>query len=102
MRNTKRFYVVNPTNSSYEFVWESIGEANPAWKCTTPKGMIMGGKKGEMVFEYTPDSDEEYSEAFYRFKIDQFSLEELFLFTGSVTEPGIDSRGCTRTYASHS
>ena len=24
VKNTKRFYVVNPTNQAYEFVWEPI------------------------------------------------------------------------------
>jgi len=26
------------------------------FKCTTQKGLILSGKKSEMVFEYTPDS----------------------------------------------
>jgi hypothetical protein len=54
-RNVKRFLVMNPTASSYEFVWESQGAPSPAWRCLTPKGTILAGKRGEMVFEYTPE-----------------------------------------------
>lgn len=53
-----RFYVVNPTNVGYDFSWESQGNANPAWRCVTQRGMILAGKRGEMVFEYTPDDTE--------------------------------------------
>ena len=68
VRNTKRFHVVNPTSSSYEFTWEPLGDPNPAWRCATPKGHILSGKRGEMIFEYTPDAVG-VAEAFYRFKV---------------------------------
>ncbi|CAM9698611.1 unnamed protein product, partial [Chrysoparadoxa australica] len=86
VRNAKRFYVVNPTNVSYNFVWEPLGEPNPSWKCLTPRGMILAGKRGEMAFEFTPD-DMSTAEAFYRFKISDHSVSELFLFVGQVAEP---------------
>lgn len=50
--------MVNPTNIGYDFSWESQGNINPAWRCVTPRGMILAGKRGEMVFEYTPDDME--------------------------------------------
>lgn len=53
-----RFYVVNPTNVGYDFSWESQGNPHPAWRCVTQRGMILAGKRGEMVFEYTPDDME--------------------------------------------
>lgn len=53
-----RFYVVNPTNVGYDFSWESQGNTHPAWRCVTQRGMILAGKRGEMVFEYTPDDME--------------------------------------------
>ncbi|CAN0551844.1 unnamed protein product, partial [Ectocarpus sp. 8 AP-2014] len=58
VRNTKRFYVVNPTNVGYDFSWESQGNPHPSWRCVTQRGMILAGKRGEMVFEYTPDDME--------------------------------------------
>lgn len=54
----RRFYVVNPTNVGYDFSWESQGNPHPAWRCVTQRGMILAGKRGEMVFEYTPDDME--------------------------------------------
>lgn len=57
--------MVNPTNIGYDFSWESQGNANPAWRCVTQRGMILAGKRGEMVFEYTPD-DMETAEVYDR------------------------------------
>ncbi|CAM9629708.1 unnamed protein product, partial [Ectocarpus sp. 4 AP-2014] len=83
-----RFYVVNPTNVGYDFSWESQGNPHPSWRCVTQRGMILAGKRGEMVFEYTPD-DMEFAEAFYRFRIPEHGVSELFLFAGGVVEPDI-------------
>ena len=86
VRNTKRFHVINPTSNNYEFSWIPQGNPSPAWRCSTSKGMILAGKRGEMVFEYTPD-DVAVAESFYKFRIQGTSVDELFLFTGSVVEP---------------
>jgi len=86
VRNTKRFHVVNPTATAYHFNWVPQGNPSPAWRCTTSSGMILAGKRGEMVFEYTPD-DVDVAESFYKFKIENTSVDELFLFSGSVVEP---------------
>jgi hydrocephalus-inducing protein len=59
IRNTRRFMALNPTGQGYEFEWEEIADetknAKPLFKCITQKGVILSGKKTEMVFEYTPD-----------------------------------------------
>jgi hydrocephalus-inducing protein len=65
VKNTKRFYVVNPTSTGYEFEWKRVEEgklpptANSAnegfFKCIISKGVILSGKKFEMIFEYSPD-----------------------------------------------
>lgn len=88
VQNLTKFLVLNPTNTSYEFVWESQGSPSPAWRCLTPKGTILSGKKGEMVFEFSPD-EVGVAESFYRFKIVNQRDEELFLFVGSVLEPKV-------------
>jgi hydrocephalus-inducing protein len=88
VRNTKRFYVINPQNVSYEFTWEPEGVPNPAFRCVTGEGLMLAGKRSEMVFEYTPDTVA-MSEAFYRFKIPAHGVSELFLFVGSVLEPKV-------------
>uniref|UniRef100_A0A7S2QVW6 MSP domain-containing protein n=2 Tax=Triparma pacifica TaxID=91992 RepID=A0A7S2QVW6_9STRA len=86
VRNTKRFHVINPTSNNYNFSWVPQGNPSPAWRCVTSKGMILAGKRGEMVFEYTPD-DVAVAESFFKFSIQGTSVDEIFLFTGSVVEP---------------
>lgn len=72
IKNTKRFMAVNPTSSGYEFEWEEIPDENkklkPMFKCITPKGVILSGKKFEMIFEYTPDNVGEH-ESYWLFKV---------------------------------
>ena len=50
---------VNPTGVGYEFEWEEIVDDNKKnkslFKCLLTKGLILSGKKSEMVFEYLPD-----------------------------------------------
>lgn len=56
VRNTKRFSVLNPTASSYSFQWVCLdkpGTVSP-FVCATPTGLLLSGRKAEMVFEYTP------------------------------------------------
>ena len=58
VRNTKRFYVLNPTSIPYEITWEC--EDNPGvvspFRCATRRGVVQEGKKMEIVFEYTPET----------------------------------------------
>ena len=72
IKNTKRFMAVNPTSSGYDFEWEELPDENkklkPMFKCVTPKGSILSGKKFELVFEYTPDNVGEH-ESYWIFKI---------------------------------
>ena len=86
VRNTKRFHVINPTSNNYNFSWAPQGNPSPAWRCVTSKGMILAGKRGEMVFEYTPD-DVGVAESFFKFTIQGTSVDEIFLFAGNVVEP---------------
>ncbi|CAM9222413.1 unnamed protein product, partial [Heterosigma akashiwo] len=88
VRNTRRFHVVNPTAAPYDFVWEAQGEPAPAWRCATPKGHLLPGRRGEMVFEYTPEAVG-VAEAFFRFRVPSQGVDELFLFTGRVQDPDI-------------
>ncbi|KAG7386322.1 hypothetical protein PHYPSEUDO_000450 [Phytophthora pseudosyringae] len=88
VRNTRRFYVVNPTNVSYEFSWTPQGESNPCFRCATPKGLMLAGKRCEMIFEFTPQQLE-LQEMFWYFKIPHFQVSQLFLFVGTTTEPRV-------------
>eukprot|EP01033_Poteriospumella_lacustris_P008315 gene8315-5998_t len=87
-RNTFRFYVTNTTNESYEFLWETTGEAHPSWRCVQAAGMMFPGKRIEMLFEYLPE-DTHVAEAFFMFKLPKVGLSQLFLFAGKVNEPKI-------------
>jgi len=58
------------------------------FKCTTPKGLILSGKKSEMVFEYTPDSVGEH-ESKWLFKIPSENIQQHFLIVGRVNEPNV-------------
>jgi len=87
-RNTFRFYITNPTNDNYEFIWETMGEASPAWRCVQSAGMMFSGKRVEAVFEYLPE-EIHVAESFYKFCIPSMGLEQVFLFTGKVAEPKV-------------
>jgi hypothetical protein len=87
-RNTYRFYVTNTTNESYEFLWETTGEASPFWRCVQSAGMMFPGKRIEMIFEYLPE-DTQVAESFFMFKLPKVGLSQLFLFAGKVNEPKI-------------
>ena len=50
--------------------------------------MILAGKRGEMIFEFTPSSTDT-AEAFYRFEVPEHGISELFLFVGTVLEPRV-------------
>lgn len=91
VKNTKRFYVVNPTNQGYEFEWEPEEKegtelALKQFKCLTTKGVILSGKKYEMVFEYIPEFVGTH-ETYWKFKIPTEKLTQNFLVVGMVLEP---------------
>jgi len=96
VKNTTRFMVANPTNHRYEFEWEEVEETDPnkpqtkkekpMFRCMTPKGTILSGKKFEMVFEYIPDNVGEH-ETYWKFKIPNEEVVQPFMVVGFVVEP---------------
>lgn len=91
IRNTNRFMAVNPTAQGYEFEWEEIEDETKKkslFKCATPKGLILSGKKSEMVFEYTPDQVGEHDSR-WLFKIPSEKITQEFLVVGRVNEPNV-------------
>ncbi|CAD7931174.1 unnamed protein product [Amoebophrya sp. A25] len=117
VRNTKRFYVLNPTGESYDFIWTekkkdasaSSGDhdqsgagsgaggsgggsggaegSNP-FRCLTKHGHILSGKKFEMVFEYIPQSIGAH-ESSWSFTVIGKNVEQNFLVVGHVKEPRV-------------
>ncbi|EGR29178.1 hypothetical protein IMG5_161280 [Ichthyophthirius multifiliis] len=98
VKNTKKFYVVNPTAYGYEFEWKKIEEYKlPAganvqndnfFKCQTQKGVVLSGKKFEMIFEYAPDSTGNH-ESYWYFEIPSQKIVQNFLIVGTVNEPNV-------------
>ncbi|KAJ3408149.1 hypothetical protein HDU80_006663 [Chytriomyces hyalinus] len=89
VRNTKRFYIVNPTSFNYEFEW--IGDANQdqkVFRCMTPHGTVMSNKKFEIVFEFIPETVD-LKESFWKFSIPDHNIVIPFLLVGQALEPNV-------------
>ena len=97
VRNTRRFFVVNPTSVPYDFVWESEAEkaqsadslVSRVFRCQTRKGTVLAGRKFEMIFEFTPDTVN-LQESFWRFRIPSLQIDVPFLLVGAILEPSVD------------
>jgi len=101
VRNTKRFFIVNPTNKDYSYEWQcegismrisdhkqsSSGLPNP-FRCLTQKGQVMSGRKAEMEFHYLPQS-EALVESMWRFRIKEQDINVPVLLVGQVSEPDV-------------
>ena len=52
VKNRRSFYIINPTNSQYSFVWNCEDEEDPKivkqFSCATTKGFVAPGKKTEV------------------------------------------------------
>lgn len=92
IKNTRRFMAVNPTGQGYEFEWAEVPDETrknkPVFKCLTQRGLILSGKKAEMVFEYTPDAVGEH-ESQWIFRIPAENIVQHFLVVGRVNEPNV-------------
>ena len=95
VRNTRRFFVMNPTNISYKYRWEcedgtgaAVAHLSAAFKCIHKEGFVLSGMKSEMVFEYVPDSDQ-LLESFWRFVIPEHDISVPFILVGHVKEPRV-------------
>ncbi|KAJ3305286.1 hypothetical protein HDV03_001884, partial [Kappamyces sp. JEL0829] len=88
-KNVKKFYIVNPTLHSYDYVWrhESVSDSK-AFKCLTPKGTVASNKKSEIVFEFTPESLDT-KESLWSFIIPDHDVRVTFLLIGYATEPSV-------------
>lgn len=95
VKNKKRFYVVNPTATGYEFSWKRVdidlgGQVNAGnfFTCAFERGVILCGKKFEMIFEYKPEVSGLH-ESLWVFEIPSFNMKQYFLLVGKVTEPKV-------------
>jgi hydrocephalus-inducing protein len=93
IRNTKRFYILNPTDTSYQYAWKRVPVDNEdiddnAFNCASKKGVVHSGMKAEMVFEYTP-STLVTMESFWLFSIPSRNIYVPFIFVGHAKEPDL-------------
>lgn len=58
------------------------------FRCLTPEGTILSGKKYEMVFEYVSDSLD-LVESFWRFFVPEYSFSIPFVMVGHTFEPAL-------------
>ncbi|KAJ3206444.1 hypothetical protein HDU82_004517 [Entophlyctis luteolus] len=86
VRNTKRFYIVNPTNFSYEFEWSTSSTLDQKiFRCVTPRGTVASNKKFEIVFPEVID----VKESFWTFSILDHNISIPFLLVGHALEPNL-------------
>ncbi|KAI9095517.1 hypothetical protein DFS34DRAFT_651319 [Phlyctochytrium arcticum] len=88
VKNIKRFYLVNPTDLTYEFSWAAQGDDCRIFRCLTPKGTVMAHKKYEMAFEFSPDSTD-LKEYLWKFSIPTHHIVVPFVLVGQAVEPNL-------------
>ncbi|KAJ3047832.1 hypothetical protein HK097_011139 [Rhizophlyctis rosea] len=88
VKNTKRFYLLNPTSIDYNFEWVPVVNDERVFRCLTQKGVVMSGKKYEMVLEFIPETVD-VKEALWRFNIPGHGISIPFLFVGQALEPNV-------------
>jgi len=97
VKNTKRFYVFNPTAEPIDFMWmqernehQKVDDYSDedTFRCMTKRGTILPGKKFEMIFEFAPQSIET-KESFWNFCLVAQKVVEYFLIVGIVEEPRV-------------
>jgi len=85
--------VINPSNTNYSFTWtnEDLLDGVPEsvnFRCLTPEGTVLSGKKHEMVFEYVSDSLN-LIESFWRFFVPEHNISVPFVLVGHTFEPAL-------------
>ncbi|KAI8854495.1 hypothetical protein BC829DRAFT_439199 [Chytridium lagenaria] len=89
VRNSKRFYIVNPTNLAYEFEWICELPADQrVFRCLTQRGVVLPNKKFEMLFDFFPETVD-LKESLWRFSIVGHNIVIPFLLVGQALEPNI-------------
>jgi hydrocephalus-inducing protein len=90
VRNTRKFYILNPTSMSYDFrlVASALNSRSAAVRCLTTSGVVHSGKKYELVFEFVPDTLT-VQEAFFTFEIVGRNYSVPFLVVGKAAEPEV-------------
>ncbi|CAJ1057505.1 hydrocephalus-inducing protein homolog isoform X2 [Xyrichtys novacula] len=86
--SSRCFTVMNPTSKPYSFKWRCEDTGDSPFRCLTPCGTILPGKKVEVCFEYVAEQLDTV-ESFWSFVIETLSLSVPFLCVGTAREPVI-------------
>ncbi|KAG7269215.1 LOW QUALITY PROTEIN: hypothetical protein CRUP_011854 [Coryphaenoides rupestris] len=85
---SRRFGVVNPTSNPYSFRWVCQDQGPCAFRCLTPSGTILPGKKVEVCLEYASEQPGAV-ESGWSFLVEALSLSVPFLLVGTSREPQV-------------
>ncbi|KAL9642363.1 hypothetical protein ABK040_007361 [Willaertia magna] len=95
VKNTRRFFIMNPNDEDYEFNWKRIespeennGTEGNLVNCLTKSGTVSIGKKTEIIFEYVANTLET-KESIWIFNIPSKKLSIPFLIVGHAKEPEV-------------
>jgi hydrocephalus-inducing protein len=97
--STRRFEIVNPTNTDYEYEWTRneenevgrVERASGRFIClTSPQGTLASGDRSQVEIEFrSGDMTSAIVESFWRFRIAKLDLAVPFLLLGRVSEPRV-------------
>ncbi|KAL0213673.1 hypothetical protein P9112_005857 [Eukaryota sp. TZLM1-RC] len=82
--NSASFYVMNPTETDYEFVWEFEKDGNSEIQCQNKRGVIQKGRKSKMTFVFEPINRVGVVEKVFKFCIPKKEISEPFLVRGEA------------------
>ncbi|XP_067007991.2 hydrocephalus-inducing protein [Anabrus simplex] len=90
--HTKEFFMINPTQSNYSFIWKNIDgiKTKPVspFQCITPEGRVESGKQTTIQFSFMAEDIGTF-ESFWNFCIPKHNIEVPFMVIATVTEPAV-------------
>ncbi|XP_077982980.1 hydrocephalus-inducing protein homolog isoform X2 [Glandiceps talaboti] len=92
--NSRQFYIVNPTQSEYSYIWTCEDDQDPkdppVFHCSSTKSNVSAGKKNLLGFDFIPNKLD-IVESFWRFTIPEHNISVPFLLVGNTREPAIST-----------
>ncbi|XP_043285632.1 hydrocephalus-inducing protein homolog [Venturia canescens] len=90
--HAREFHLINPTSENYRFTWKDLSargpEQLPYFQCAREEDLAESGKRSRVKFSFFAEEIGTF-EAFWRFSIDRYSLQTLFLLVANVAEPSV-------------
>ena len=90
--HVEQFYLINPTTNSYQYTWKNLTPCDvdkiPYFHCPNEEGWVESGKRTRVIFNLFAQELGIY-ESLWRFSIDKYNLDTLFLLVATVKEPSV-------------